>query len=145
MKSIPKVSDIMSKDLFVVSWEEPLRKVLDYIASEKIRHVPVVEKGKFVGIISNTTLNEYIRKRIYDPDEEVEEAEFSTISDFDYLVERNVTRLFPNDSLVKAIEIFLKKKADCLPVVDEDENLIGIVSYIDLLLYFYKSLLEQQN
>lgn len=143
MKKIPKVEEIMSKDLFVVSWNDTLRKVLDLIKNEKIRHIPVVEDGKFVGMIEEKRVNEYIRKKIYDPDEEIEEAEYSTISDFDYLVNRNVKILYPNDSILKALEFFIKKKGEGFPVVDEENNLVGIVTYIDLLLYLYKDLSEK--
>ncbi|MEJ5286963.1 MAG: hypothetical protein CH6_3969 [Candidatus Kapaibacterium sp.] len=145
MKNIPKVKDIMSKDLFFVSWNDTLRKVLDFIKIEKVRHIPVVEDGKFVGLIDENRVNEYIRKKIYDPEEEIEEAEFSTISDFDYLVKRDVKVLFPEDSILKALELFIKKKGECFPVVDEDFNLLGIVSYIDLLLFMYKDLSEKAN
>ncbi|MGB9771487.1 MAG: CBS domain-containing protein [Candidatus Kapaibacteriota bacterium] len=143
MKNIPKVKDIMSKDLFVVSWNDTLQKVFNYIKNEKIRHIPVVEDGKLVGMIDENRLNEYIRKKIYDPEDEYEESEDSTISDFDYLVQRNVKILFPEDSLLKALELFIKKKGECFPVVDEENRLLGIVSYVDLLLYLYKDLSEK--
>lgn len=140
MKKIPKVEEIMSKDLFVVNWNDTLKKAYDYIKKEHIRHVPVVEYGKFVGMIEENRLNEYLTKKIYDPDEELEEAEAATISDFDYLVRRNTPILYPEDSILKALELFLKKKGECFPVVDQENNLIGVVSYIDLLLYLHKEL-----
>jgi CBS domain-containing protein len=133
----------MSKDLFVVSWNDPLKKVIDYMKTENIRHVPVVEDGKFVGLITQNKINEYVRKRIYDPEDEIDEEEFSRVSDFDYLVNRNIPLLFPEDSLLKVLELFIKKKYDCLPVVDSNQNLVGLVSNIDVLLYFYNFLSEK--
>jgi len=143
MKKVPKVEEIMSKDLFVVSWNDPLKKVIDYMKTENIRHVPVVEDGKFVGLITQNKINEYVRKRIYDPEDEIDEEEFSRVSDFDYLVNRNIPLLFPEDSLLKVLELFIKKKYDCLPVVDSNQNLVGLVSNIDVLLYFYNYLSEK--
>jgi|YNPMSStandDraft_1061717.scaffolds.fasta_scaffold54566_2 CBS domain-containing protein len=143
MKKVPKVEEIMSKDLFVVSWNDPLKKVIDYMKTENIRHVPVVEDGKFVGLITQNKINEYVRKRIYDPEDEIDEEEFSRVSDFDYLVNRNIPLLFPEDSLLKVLELFIKKKYDCLPVVDSNQNLVGLVSNIDVLLYFYNFLSEK--
>jgi len=143
MKKVPKVEEIMSKDLFVVSWNDPLKKVIDYMKTENIRHVPVVEDGKFVGLITQNKINEYVRKRIYDPEDEIDEEEFSRVSDFDYIVNRNIPLLFPEDSLLKVLELFIKKKYDCLPVVDSNQNLVGLVSNIDVLLYFYNYLSEK--
>jgi CBS domain-containing protein len=143
MKKVPKVEEIMSKELFVVSWNDPLKKVIDYMKTENIRHVPVVEDGKFVGLITQNKINEYVRKRIYDPEDEIDEEEFSRVSDFDYLVNRNIPVLFPEDSLLKVLELFIKKKYDCLPVVDSNQNLVGLVSNIDVLLYFYNFLSEK--
>ena len=143
MKKVPKVEEIMSKELFVVSWNDPLKKVIDYMKTENIRHVPVIEDGKFVGLITQNKINEYVRKRIYDPEDEIDEEEFSRVSDFDYLVNRNIPLLFPEDSLLKVLELFIKKKYDCLPVVDSNQNLVGLVSNIDVLLYFYNFLSEK--
>jgi len=143
MKKVPKVEEIMSKELFVVSWNDPLKKVIDYMKTENIRHVPVIEDGKFVGLITQNKINEYVRKRIYDPEDEIDEEEFSRVSDFDYLVNRNIPVLFPEDSLLKVLELFIKKKYDCLPVVDSNQNLVGLVSNIDVLLYFYNFLSEK--
>ncbi len=145
MKKLPKVEEIMSKDLFLVSWNDTLQKVFDLIKNEKIRHVPVVENTKYIGMIEEKRLNEYVRKKIFDPEEEIEAAEFSTISDFDYLVNRHIPALFPEDSILKALELFIKKKGECFPVVDTDQNLIGVVSYIDLLLFLYKDLSDKQK
>lgn len=143
MKKLPKIEEIMSRDLFVVSWNDTLQKVFDLIRNEKIRHIPVEEAGKYVGMIEEKRLNEYVRKKILDPEEEVEDAEFSTVSDFDYLVNRNVPILFPEDSILKALELMIKKKGECFPVLDNEQNLVGVVSYIDLLLYTYKTLSEK--
>jgi len=145
MRKILKVYEIMSKDLFTVSWNDNLQKVIDYIKNEKVRHVPVVESGKYIGLIEEKRINEYIKKKIFDPEEEVEEAEKTKISDFDYLVNRNIPVLYPEDSILKPLELFVKKKGECFPVVDNENNLLGVVSYIDLLLYMYRLLSEKDK
>src|SRR6266480_4842085 len=47
-----KVSDIMSSDLKVVSPREAVDACLRLMTDKRIRHLPVVDEGKVVGIIS---------------------------------------------------------------------------------------------
>ena len=51
-----KVKDLMSTKLFTVGPEDMLDKVFFLFNFESIRHVPVLEKGKVVGIISDRDL-----------------------------------------------------------------------------------------
>jgi len=58
-----KVKDLMSKKLFTVGPEEMLDKVFFLFNFESIRHLPVVEKGKVVGVISDRDLKKILGPR----------------------------------------------------------------------------------
>jgi acetoin utilization protein AcuB len=51
-KSIPKVQQWMSTSPLAIERDEPLRRAHDIMRSAAVRHLPVLEHGKLVGIIS---------------------------------------------------------------------------------------------
>jgi acetoin utilization protein AcuB len=51
--------------------------------------------------------------------------------------------LAPDDELQDAVELLLEEKIGGVPVVDESEHLIGIVTYIDILKCFLNRLQEE--
>ncbi|MGQ9818662.1 MAG: CBS domain-containing protein [Candidatus Kapaibacteriales bacterium] len=133
MKKIPKVSEVMTNTFFYVRWNDPVHKLKELFVKEKLRHIPVVDNGKYVGMISETVYKDYTKNLIIDIEDEDEMP--LKISDFEYLVNRKLPVLFSDDSILKPIELFVKKKGECFAVVDLQNNLVGILSYIDLLLY----------
>lgn len=56
---MPKLRDIMSEDVIVVSPEQTLRSVAELFASEHISGAPVVASGQLLGVISTTDLLEF--------------------------------------------------------------------------------------
>ena len=46
--------DIMTKDVFVISPDENSTTIMDIMSARKIRHIPIVEYGKLLGIVSIT-------------------------------------------------------------------------------------------
>lgn len=141
MRKIPKVSQVMTSTFFYIKWYDPVYKLKELFVKEKLRHVPVVDNGKYVGMVSETIYKDYTKKMIIDTEDEYEIP--LKISDFEYLVDRKLPVLFADDSILKAIELFVKRKGECLAVVDINNNLVGVLSYIDLLLYLNKILSEK--
>lgn len=68
-----KVEEIMTRDIFVVEKDDPVGAVLHLFREHDISHVPVVSKGKLVGII---TIHDII-KYIYEPLERAPRARSS--------------------------------------------------------------------
>lgn len=51
-----KVKELMSKKLFTVGPEDMLDKVFFLFNFEAIRHLPVVDKGKLMGMLTSTDI-----------------------------------------------------------------------------------------
>ena len=52
--------------------------------------------------------------------------------------------LAPDDDLREAVELLIDEKIGGIPVVDEAEGLVGIVTYVDILRCFLNRLDEEQ-
>lgn len=142
MPAQTKVEDIMTRDVFTVTLDDTLHKVDEIMQTEKISHVPVIDDGKFVGLITERTVREYSHLRLYEYDDSFGEEAQNKISDYRVIMEKNVRVIFPEDSVQKAIEIMAKYKLDCLPVVDWKHYLVGILTSIDVMLFMHKKLKE---
>ncbi|MCE7699153.1 MAG: CBS domain-containing protein [Methanobacterium paludis] len=51
-----KVNDLMSKDLMVVNRETPIKDITRIMADKGYQRIPVVEDGKLVGLITQSSL-----------------------------------------------------------------------------------------
>lgn len=47
-----KIEDVMSIDLVVIQLEDELDYVMTIMTNKRIRHLPVVDRGKIIGLIS---------------------------------------------------------------------------------------------
>ena len=120
------VKDIMVKDPCILHEEDTVLRASKFMKEEKIRNLSVVNKeGKLVGLI---TLREIIETVLKNPDK---------IFVRDAMI-KLVTYVSPEMALKEAIEIMLKNKYGCLPVVDNEKKLIGMVTEADLLKTLYK-------
>jgi CBS domain-containing protein len=50
----------------------------------------------------------------------------------------------PEDDLQEVLELLIEEKMGGIPVVDDNEGLVGIVTYVDMLRCFLNRLQEDQ-
>jgi IMP dehydrogenase len=60
-KALDKVSikDVMSKDLLVIEPEDDLNYAMTIMTNRQIRHLPVIDKGRLVGVVSMRDVVKY--------------------------------------------------------------------------------------
>ena len=122
-----KISTIMIHDVITVDPEDTLDKVKQLLVDEKIEHIPVVDNNKLVGIISYHDLWELNK----------DFKEYSKIKAKEVMT-RKVAYLEPDAKIGTAAEIFLQNLFHCIPITDDQKNLIGIVTNLDVIWYAYK-------
>ncbi len=133
MKKREPVSAIMTKDVISVSEKDSLETVVSIFKSKGIRHLPVKDGKKIVGIISRTDINRLTFGALFDNQEGVDAAilDMLTISQ----VMSDKPRTITSDTTIREVaEIFSEAEYHSLPVVDNDE-LKGIVTTTDVIKY----------
>ncbi len=127
------VDSIMTRDVISTSPNESIRDALVKIEDQEIRHLPVVDDGRLVGMISDRDLREQrlpLMEELDDPDyaDNLLSAPISSVMSGDVL------SVDTGESLRAAIDLMIEYKVGAVPVVDRDTGrLAGIVSYIDVL------------
>jgi len=53
-----KVREVMTPDPFTVSPEDPVLKAASYMGLKNLRHIPVVEQGRLLGMVSISDINQ---------------------------------------------------------------------------------------
>lgn len=125
-----KVRDLMSEALITLNAASPLISAEEVMGLSRVRHLPCVEGGRFVGLITHRDL-----MRAYLPvGSPVERAIFATKSKVRDFMHTDVKTVSPNAELTEAAQILRTHRYGCLPVVDDAGDLIGIVTDADFLL-----------
>jgi acetoin utilization protein AcuB len=118
------VQSIMTKTVVSASPDVTVREAIQLIDDNDIRHLPIVEEGRLVGIVSDRDLRAYERER----SDELATALREVMSHEPLCMEAG-------ESIKALIDVMLEYKVGALPVVGHGGELVGIVSYIDVLQY----------
>ena len=132
-----KVKELMSKKLTTVSPNDKLDRVFFLYNFENFRHLPVLEKNKLVGIISDRDLKKILgpkRTIVEKPDGTTVQLSTRKVKN---IMRRNVLTIEPEQRAADAAAIMAKKKIGALPVVHKGK-LVGIITATDILKAFVK-------
>ena len=132
-----KVKDIMVKDVATLRLNDELSLADDIMQLGRIRHLPVVEEGRLVGIISQRDLFKASLASAMGYGEKAKRAFMKTVAVKEVMVNEVIT-ISPESSIEEAGKVMLEKKIGCLPVVEEG-NLIGLITETDILRYYVES------
>ena len=126
-----QVREIMSKDIEVVDRNDNLRIVEERMATKQLRHLPVLEQGEVVGLVTQRDLFKAAMSSAMGYGEKAQRAYLQSVRVKEIMTYPVVT-VSPDTSVAAAAEMMVNTGIGCLPVVD-DHQLIGIVTKTDLL------------
>lgn len=125
--------DLMSTSPFVVSVTETIRRVMAKLMESDVRHLPVVDEGRLVGMISDRDL-----RRLIDPMFELAPVTRARSDELEQpisvLMSSDVISVNPDSEIEEVIDLMIEHKIGAVPVTEPDsEKLLGIISYVDVL------------
>ncbi|MCG8673705.1 MAG: CBS domain-containing protein [Pseudomonadales bacterium] len=127
-----KVSEYMSPKVIAACEDLGIREAYFQMRESNIRHLPVKDSdGKLVGIVSDRELR---RPNWVDEAPDLQhQYELSDDMEVKDIMVRNVHVVHTYDTLSKAVKLVLEHKIGALPVLDKNEELVGMLSSVDLL------------
>ncbi|MEQ8706635.1 MAG: CBS domain-containing protein [Phaeodactylibacter sp.] len=140
------VAQIMSTPVITVGPNDTMSDVQDIFRKNNIHHIPVVDDGKVVGIISKSDYYRLLHGFTLFKTQKSEEYNDAIMRSLlaGEAMTRQVATLAPDDSLEMAVGFFRENLFHALPVVDKG-RLIGIVTTFDLLTYAYATPLIMED
>jgi acetoin utilization protein AcuB len=104
---------------------QPLFFAEELFTKRRFRHIPVVNMhGKPVGIVSDRDI---LRAYVKGHDQDVRVEPINTI------MSKNVLTVFTDTAIRDAARVLFQERIGCLPVVDDQNVIIGLVTRSDIL------------
>lgn len=123
-----RVGRWMSADVVTIDPTASVHEALEVMTDHRIRHLPVVDHGELVGILSN---RDAVRCALQtSPRKGWEPARATKVRDV--MTTGRIHSVTPLALVLDAAELLAREKVSALPVV-QGKKLIGIVSNEDLL------------
>ena len=138
------VQDVMTKDVISLEIQDDLAAAIEIMQKHNFRHIPITnEDGKLRGIVSDRDILRHLHytgKRPTGKQKIFREHLFKADPDFINLtmlliriMVRKVTHVLPGTSICQAAKTMRESKVSCLPVLDEQGKLLGILTTMDLI------------
>jgi CBS domain-containing protein len=121
-KSQPTVEDFMSTAVITMKESDALSAAQIEMQMAEIRHLPVVDKkGHVVGVLSDRDILRNLTKIDGEPTPVAK------------IMSHRVRTVQPTMPAAEAATLLLEHKFGCLPVVGDDEQIVGIITDTDFL------------
>jgi CBS domain-containing protein len=127
------VREIMMSSPVTLTPEDTLDLASDVISLGRIRHIPIMEDGRLVGILTARDLMGAAATEIFGLKHKQQSALFKSVLIKDVMKKKVVT-VAPETKIKDAAHLMANKKIGCVPVVS-DGTLVGLVTTTDILRY----------
>ncbi|HVW28048.1 MAG TPA: CBS domain-containing protein [Polyangiaceae bacterium] len=108
-----------------------IRAAMEKLLELDVRHLPIVDHGQLVGIVSDRDLREVTSRLLR---EGVTSTGPSLSTPIGAVMSSDVLSVDPETDLAEACDLMIEHRVGALPVVvTGTDELVGIVSYVDLL------------
>ena len=121
-----RVRDSMTRNVVTLGPEASAAEAWAVCGEHNIRHVPVVEEGRLVGLVSDRDLRDV---RGGGGERESDTPRWVRLGD---MMTRNIVTIHPLDTIEHAAREIYDRKIGCLPVVADGE-LVGITTSADMM------------
>ena len=123
--------DIMTENPVTSTELMSVAEALGLLYELDVRHLPVVRGSELVGIVSDRDLRGFTAPNEDDAIEAIENARTSNVGNF---MNTDPVRVDPETNVREIVDLMLLHRVGAVPVCDLDTgDLLGIVSYVDLL------------
>ena len=126
-----QVREMMSTGIEVVDRNDNLLAVEERMATKQLRHLPVLEQGAIVGMVTQRDLFKAAMSSTMGYGEKAQKAYLQSVRVKEIMTYPVVT-ISPETSVATAADMIITKGIGCLPVVD-GTTLVGMVTKTDLL------------
>ena len=123
--------ELMTTNPVTASPQASLAEAWDLMQNLEIRHLPIVEEGELVGMLSDRDLSRLDLSRMAEGGDALR-RELST--PIVKVMNADVIAIEPDTELSEIIELLVEHRIGALPVVPTGRReVVGIVSYVDVL------------
>ena len=138
-----KVKEIMVKDVIVASQEYMLSVLEKMMENKHVGHIFITEGSRLLGVVSDGDIK---RRKSYLAGSDVstmrEEQTLQTKAH--QIMTRKLKTLGPESDVLQAVDLLLHNDIHSIPIVEDGNKLVGLVTSSDLLKYLKLLLTESE-
>jgi len=134
MRKNEPIAKIMTTDLITLSFSDTLYTAEKRMKVNHIRHIPVVEGDKLMGLLSMSDLKRISFIDAYSKEGTEDTPVYNMLSINDIMIKNPITAT-SDTSILEVSKLLISKEFHSLPVVDHGK-LVGIVTTTDILVFF---------
>ncbi|MCE7893349.1 MAG: CBS domain-containing protein, partial [Myxococcales bacterium] len=125
--TLPKtVGEVMTRKVVTVTENDTIASLDDGFKRFRFRHMPVVDGDKLTGLVTHRDLlhasSSFLSSMAEQRDALIYQQPVKLI------MQKNVVTVGPGEPLLEAARLMWDSKLGCLPVVEGDDHLVGIVT-----------------
>lgn len=127
------VQEIMTKNPVTADASASIRDVISSLFELDVRHLPIIDGTELVGIISDRDLRGFLAPALSEL-EKPQEVAAKLRQPISAIMNSDVLSVTPETDVSEVVDLMLDHRIGAVPVVDaESDELVGIVSYMDVL------------
>jgi len=126
------IEKIMSSNLITLELDDDLNKAKDIFDSKSIHHILVLDNKELVGIVTDRDLYKHLSPAIGTSKETYNDTMLLQ-KKVHLIMSRNLITASADISLNEAVLLFHDNHISCLPVVNDEGQPVGIISWRDIL------------
>lgn len=128
------LSRIMKTGVVSIGMDATLNAALEICSDQGIRHLPVVdEENRLVGILTDRDIRYHLSPRLGTLSENSSDRALLQ-RHVHVVMSRSVIVGSPEMTLAEGARLMLTHRVGCLPIVDSDSRIVGLVTTSDYLL-----------
>ena len=132
-----EIAKLMTHPVDVVKMDDSLAHVKNLFELRSFHHLAVVENGQLVGVVSDRDLLKAVSPNLDSPSETMKDL-LTLNKRVHQIMTRDLITINVEQGMFHAIRLFNRHNISCLPVVNEQEKLIGMLSWRDILRFIEK-------
>ena len=133
------ISEIMTKNPTWISADANINDAIDILKVTKLSHLLIKERTKLIGVISKEDLIE----KFYDITAVSSGTMYNTMvlnnTKVKSLIKKPPITIHLKSPLIEAIELMIKNEIHSVPVFNDENDIVGIITPMDILYATYKS------
>ena len=126
------IAEIMSREPVTVPMDATLASIDELFRARRFHHVLVTEGRRLRGVISDRDVLGHVSPFVKTPGEQARDVATLQLRAHQVMTRKLVTAS-PSDDVRVAAETLIGRNISCLPVVDAREQLVGVVTWRDVL------------
>jgi len=128
------MADWMTKDPATVEAKQTIGEALVLMYQREIRHLPVIEQERLVGVLSDRDIRQLLGKVRVTSAERSDEERYLRMPVSEIMTAHPV-KVKSETAIREAVQMMVDRKFGSLPVVDTENRVIGIFTEFDALRY----------